>query len=196
MDQLDVENQKLDAILKKAQEDAEYSESGARVSALDPDFIFILVFVAMAFDIVLAVLALLDVVTVGISWVIGIVVSIPPFLIIGFWHYVRLSNLSKAKQDARSKLDKITDEIQKQKNNLVAKKEAQKIAKESGKKVAKKIEKKTVKQATRVAGKKVAVLGSKTALKRGFIALLGTSLPIIGMIPFYTLWMLSTLKDK
>ena len=95
MDSTLIEEQKLNSVLTQAQENAENAGSGVRVSALDPDFLIILSFVAIPFDIVIAVLAVLDIVTFGISWIIRMIVAIPPLLIIGSWQYIRLSSLEK-----------------------------------------------------------------------------------------------------
>ena len=209
MDSISIEEQKLNTVMAQAQESAESAGSGARVSALDPDFLIILSFIAIPFDIVIAILATLDIVTFGISWIIRIIVAVPPLIVIGSWHYMRLSNLEKAKSDAWSKFDKIMEEVKKRREVLRAKqqmvefKKGLKLTKSGGKFAKQQLQKKPLTEAgkktvTRATVKKTATkMGSKIVLKRGAVSLMGTIFPLfVAMIPFYTLWMLSTLKDK
>jgi septum formation inhibitor MinC len=203
------EDQKLDEILRREQENAESAGSSVRVYPLDPDFLVILCFIAIPFDFVIAALALLDVFSLGISWIIRMVVAVPPLLAIGAWHYMRASKLSKAKSDAWSKFDKIAEEVKKHRESLRAKqqmaefKKSLKLTKSKGMFAKQQLKKKTLtetgkKTITKTTVKRTAVkMGSKIVLKRGTIALLGTITPLfVAIIPFYTLWMLSTLKDK
>ena len=209
MDSTLIEEQKLDSVLRQCQENAENAGSGVRVNALDPDFLIILSLIAVPFDIVIAVLALLDVFTFGISWIIRIVVAVPPLIIIGSWHYMRSSSLEKAKSDAWTKFDKIAEEVKKRKEMLKAERDMAefkknlKLTKSGGKFAKQKLQRKALtetgkKTATKQAFKKTATkMGYKIVLRRGTFALVGTILPLfIAMVPFYTLWMLSTLKDK
>ncbi len=188
--------EQLKAFEDKAKKDFENRSLSVKISGLDPDFIIILSFVAIPFDIILAVLAIFDLISFGISWVVGMLVSIPPLVIIGIWHYWRSSNSSKVKEDARAKFDKIIEEIKHQRERKIAEESAKKVATKTAKTAGAKATKEAGKQTTKQVAKKTATrVGSKVALKRGAIAFLGTSIPFIGMIPFYTLWVLSTLRD-
>ena len=215
-----IEERKLKAIEEKAQYEFENRISSARVSALDPDFILILSFVAIPFDIAIAFLSIFDI-FFGISWVIKTVISIPPFIIILIWNYSRTSNLSKTKEDANNKLNKIKNEIKHHRENIIDKKATQETFKKTGKEVGeeavkagkqigKEIGDKTSKEVGGEIGKQVGKeaskktvkttavkISSKIVFKRGILSFLGSIIPFfLAMIPIYSIWVFSTLKDK
>ncbi len=206
----DFEQKRLDNILEQAENDAEKMKSNAKISALDPDFIVILFFIAIPFDIILGILAIFD--AFVIPWILGMVISFIPFGIIVVWHHMRTSDISKTKESIKKRVDKIREEVEKHKKELasvqnsgkevvkevgqeVAKQAGKEVAKEAGQEVAKQAGKEVVKQTGKQAVKSAAIVGSKTAIKKGILSLIGTSVPFIGAIPFYTIWVLSTLKE-
>jgi hypothetical protein len=215
----ELEQKRLNAVLRQAEMDAEEIKSGAKISVLDPDFIVILFFVAIPFDIILAILAIFDVFV--LPWIIGMVISFIPFGIIVIWHQMRTSDISKTKESIKKRVDKIREEIEKHKKELssvetpgkeiiegagkeavkeagqeVTKQAGKEVAKEAGQEVTKQAGKEVVKETSKQAVKSAAIVGSKTAVKKGIVALIGTSIPFIGAIPFYTIWVLSTLKEE
>ncbi len=204
---MDLSDKNLEAITEKVEKDYNETASGAKISVLDPDFLLMLTLVAIPFDLVLAILAILDPLF-GISWVIGIVVSLFPLAIIGVWDYIRSSNTARIESDAKTKYDNIMVKIEKIKAEKKAMefKKGLKLTKSKTKFPKQQLIKKSTTQAGKEAGKQVGKQTVKATARRAFlggffkrsiIAFVGTNVPLfIGMIPWYTIWVVSTAKNK
>ena len=166
-----MEDQKAKATLRSASEKADRIVSNAKVSPFDLDFL-VMLHVAVGFDVVFFFLSLFDAST--ITWLIRIVLNPIPLVTIGIWDYKKTGQLEKAKSNAQSIKSRAQEAVKK------AQKMAQKMEKKAAEKAAKKI---AMKSGAKVVG--------KAALAGG-----GTILPFIGMYPFYTHWVLKTLKAK
>jgi hypothetical protein len=172
---MNFEEQRRRDYLKASDKKAAEKVSLAEVSPFDLDFLVVL-HIAIGFDIVFFFLAIFD--ASIITWVIGMILSPIPLAIVGIWDYKRTGKLERAKGEAQR-----------------IKKTAQEMAKKM-KEAAVKAEKKAVqKAATKTATKTAAKAGTRV-LGRGAIAIFGTNIPFIGLWPFYTVWVLKTLKSK
>ncbi len=188
---MDLSDKNLDAITKKVEKDYSETISESKISALDPDFLLMLVLVAVPFDILLAILAIFDP-FFGISWAIGIIVSLFPLTIIGVWDYSRSSSSARIEADAKSKYDTVMAKIQKMKSEKAAKESAAQAGRKAAEKAGAQAGKQATKQVAKSSVRRVFLGGF---LKRSLIAFIGTNIPfIIGMIPWYTIWVVSTAK--
>ncbi len=201
-----LEEEKLENIMRVAQERADANVAVTRVEALDPDFILILFF-AIGSDAVFFVLAFFDATIV--TWVIGFVLSVPCTLVVGLWDYYRTGRTDKVKEEADKRLKEVKNVIQKRMDERVAKKAVAEGSKRttlrSGQTVAKRTAGKTgVRTGTKAAtttGRKIVLkrgykIAGKMMVKRGGVATIGTNIPYVGMIPFYTIWVVLKLREK
>jgi ABC-type multidrug transport system fused ATPase/permease subunit len=166
----------------------EADSAGDRVGIMDPDFIMILVF-AVFVD-------FLDIITELTSFLlipklIGIVIDIFVLAVIGGWMQKRNRRLDDSKKAAQAA---IAGNIQKQIKNL-----------ERLKKIGR-IDQKVFERYTRRYGQKMGKIGTslvkasrtptgKTMIKSS-LAFLGEILPLIGLMPFWTISVLLMLREK
>ena len=140
----------------------------ARVGPLDPDFLLILLLVAIPFDIVFAVLEIVALFTAELPKLISIPLNIIPFIIICGWSVWRTGQMIKRREEQKKSLEKA---ITKQSAALQ-------------------------KQLTGQMAKKGARVMVRRVLIRGAIAFLGGVVPIVALIPFWTITVILTLKEK
>ncbi len=183
---MDFEEKRWATMIAAEERAAEKDIANTRVSPLDPDFLLILFF-AMGSDFIIAAIAVFD--ALVLTWIIRVLISVVPFLVILLWSISRTGKLSKVKERVNDKINEVK-KIVEQQRQILAEKQAGKVAVKGTGKAA-------TKKAGQVAAKKTAVKATgKTAAKKGIAAVGLTNFPIIGIIPFYTIWALSTLKEK
>ncbi len=183
---MDFEEKRWATMITAEERAAEKDIANARISPLDGDFLLILFF-AMGSDFIIAAIAVFD--ALVLTWILRALISIIPFLVILLWSISRTGKLSKVKEKVNDKINEFKKIVEQQKQILAEKQTGKAVAKGTGK------------TATKGAGKAVAKKGAvkatgKTAAKKGVAAVGLTNFPIIGIIPFYTIWVLSTLKEK
>jgi hypothetical protein len=154
--------------------ESEITKAGAKegVSCLDPDFILIALF-AVFVDALDVVLEIVGVFVAEIPKIVSIPLDIATFAIIGGWSYWRTGRIANSKKEAKDKI----------------KKHLEKLAKRGGK-ATKQLEK-----GTKTLAKTVAKPASRSLL-RGGAALIGEIIPLIGLIPFWTITVISMLREK
>jgi ABC-type multidrug transport system fused ATPase/permease subunit len=184
---MDLEEQKIDAVSKASAGKAEEVVASARVNPLDASFLIILLF-AMIFDVIFFFLAIFD--ASVITWIIGMILSPIPLVVIGIWDYKRAGKLGKAKQEAsriKESAQRFVEESKERLKQLAVKGE-KKMLKKAGSQMVKKTAVKT--------GTKVATKTGIRVFVRGVGSCVGTNIPFVGAFPFYTLWVLLTLREK
>ncbi len=183
---MDFEEKRWATMIAAEERAAEKDIANARISPLDGDFLLILFF-AISFDIIVAIIAIFD--ALVITWIFRALISIVPFLVILLWSISRTGNLSKVKEKVNDKINEVKKIVEQQKQ-ILAEKQAGKVAAKGAGKAA------TKGAGKAVAKKSVVKATGKTAVKKGVAAVGLTNFPVIGIIPFYTIWVLSTLKEK
>ncbi len=198
---MDFEEKRQQDYLRSVEAKADASVVATRVSPLDPDFLVVLFF-AICFDFVFFVLALFDATVIPI--LIRIFLGIIAMITVGIWDYIRTGKIERMKEEAgrvKEQTKKLLEEskqraMQKQAARE-AKKRALKEAKgQAGKKTLTKAEKKIAMKTAKKAARKVVVKTGTKVTVRGVAATIGTIIPIIAMFPFYTIWVLSSLRSS
>jgi hypothetical protein len=151
---------------------------GTRISFLSPDFILILTFALLvdALDLPLFIIKLLTGYVPG--HLISMIADAVTFLVITFWMTIRMSGLNKAKEEQADSLIRLGESYKKR---TIAK---QRLAGMS---------KKAVRRATRRAFSKSAL---RTAVKRGLAGMTLEFIPLVCLLPFWTITVLLTLRKK
>jgi len=169
-------------------EDMSEDEAPARAQAVpgitpfDIDWIIMLAF-AMLADLVTAVIVVLGIIDLfTISTGINIAIDVNVFVIIGGWAWWRTSEMGKSKrQQQEATVKKMEGQVQK----------LQKIGQKEGVQAAE--------QGLKAAQKVMASLMRKAFVKslaRFGAILLGTLIPLVGLIPFWTISVFSMLWEK
>lgn len=146
----------------------ELAAEKAKVSPFDPDFLIILLLVAVPFDIILAILEIIGLFAFQIPKIISIPLNLIPFIIICAWSVWRVGEIIRTREEQKKTLQKA-------------------VAKQSAA-----LQKKLATQIAKV-GTKSAV---RKVLLRGAIAILGGILPIVALIPFWTITTILILREK
>ena len=178
---------------KNHEKEIQEASDQAKVTPLDPDFILILIFAVIvdSLDIVIFILGFLDLFTItsAISILIDIIVS----FIIGGWIYSRTNRIMQSKKQRIEALNKKAQQLynrmsQMNKMGKVSDKALERYGKRFGKQAA--------------VGKKLIARMAKTpiirTLTRTGITLLGEmgGLEFLGIIPFWTISVVTVLKEK
>ena len=157
-----------------SEEEIEMAGSGERVAPLDPDFILILFYAILgdAIGAVIIILGILDFYTV--TTLVNILVNIFFFVPISIWLYWRTNRIAQSKKTKIEELQKRTRQLAK-----------------TAPRIAQQLEKATARIGARVATR----LLLKVAI-RGLAAFAGSVTPFIGLIPFWSITVLLTLREK
>jgi len=160
--------------IREVEEMVERAGASARISPLDPDFILVLFGAAIPFDIIFGILELLGLLS---AWVpispvtlkiISIILNILAFTIICGWAIWRSQKIIK------------TREAQKKALQETLAKRGMALEKQLTKALAKR-------------GMKALV---RRVLIRGLVAVIGGILPLVAFIPFWTITVILTLREK
>lgn len=166
--QLAIENPEENLNNRQITQRIEDAGEKAKVSPLDPDFLLILLLIALPFDVLSAILEIINMPTLQISKVISFLINMIPFVIICGWSIWRTGQMVKAREEQKKSLEKA---ISKQSAN---------------------IQKQLARQMTKTGIKAV----TRRLVIRGAIAFLGSSIHFIAFIPFWTITIILTLKEK
>jgi F0F1-type ATP synthase membrane subunit b/b' len=178
-----------------------------RVSPFDVDFILILFLVAIPADLLSIVLTIIALFTETIGWwvwlLIDILISFPIYL----WIKWRLNKIAKSKEERKREVEKFlrqraqaleAEATRLEKNVAEGGEEAAKIVKTATREGAEEAGK-----AARAAAKTMSNMAVKLAGKSSakvFLRIMGRCLlkaiPFIGCIPFWTITVFETLKEK
>lgn len=139
----------------------------SRVHFLDPDFLVFAMPFAVLIDLVDIILELTSFVV--IPKLLGMVADVVTFAIIGGWMYWRTGRMADAKKQQQEQM---------------------------GKKLAEKASQLSKKAKKQVAQKVVAKQASKKVFARMGLVLIGELIPFVGLIPFWTISVISTLRKK
>ena len=169
----------------------EVAGTEAGISPLDPDFLLFALPFAFINDLILAVLEILMLFTKGATKIIAIVVNIIVLIILGSWMHWRLKRIEKNKKDYADSLKKaalfgIKKLSKLQKIGDVSPKVFERYIRLYGKQMGK-IGRATAKAATKPLTK---------ALIRGGLSALGGFIVILGLIPFWTIMVILSLREK
>ena len=168
-------------------------EAGAieRVFPLDPDFILILFFALAvdALDIAFVILGILDVYT--LSEAISIAIDIAILIFIGGWIGHRTGKIAQSKRDRVKAIQKNIQQIAKRMGTF---QKAGKVPNEVFERYMRRYSKQMGRMGRTTAQAARSPVG-KTLLRSG-IAFLGEIIPIIGVIPFWTITVILTLREK
>lgn len=185
--------------------DQEIEEAGemAMVSPLDPDFLCFALPLALLSDLIVITLTILAIITIplslglsiaallAISTVVDVITAVP----LGFWIYWRTNRIAKTKEERKKEIE---DSLQKKSQILEresleeAEKNTARLAARESTEEASKIAAKT---AAKTAGKTVSRSGTKIFLRTGLRFILKRTI-VLGLIPFWTISVLETLKEK
>lgn len=148
----------------------------SKVHPLDIDFlVFAMPFAMMvdALDIILEITSILI-----IPKLIGIIIDVFVFIVISWWMYKRVKKIAEAKKQARER----TEQIKQQVMSKVQGFQQQASSKLQG------LKQQALKAAERGPLRRV--------LTRGAVVLLGEIIPFLGILPFWTIAVFSTLREK
>lgn len=148
------------------EEEVERAGEEAKISPTDPDFILIFIF-ALLIDAFDIGLEILSFFTLEIPQVIIKPIDAGAFIIISGWSFWRTGNIAKSKMERKKQLLKLTKKLGK-----------------PGRAVTQRL--------TKIVAKKAVF----RILGRGLLALIGESIPLFGMLPFWTITVIWTLREK
>lgn len=180
----------------------------ARVSPLDADFILILLLVAIPADILSIVLTIIALFTASIGWWIWLAIDIFISAPIYFWVKYRTDKIAKSKeerkmeieQSLRQRANSLEEEALRLEKTLAKEggEEAAKVAKTAAREGAEEASK-SARLATRALSKVAVKLVGKSSA-RIILRIAGRCLlkmvPLVGCIPFWTITVLETIKEK
>src|SRR3989338_6863700 len=148
----------------------------SRVHPLDIDFLVFAMPFAMLVD---AVDIILEITSIFIiPKVIGIVIDIFVFAVISWWMYKRVKRLAEARKQARERTEQIKQQIMSRVQGFQQKASSQ----------LQSLKQQAFKTAQRGPLRRV--------LTRGAVVLLGELIPFVGILPFWTITVFSTLREK
>ncbi len=148
----------------------------SRVHPLDLDFLVFAMPFAMLVDAVDIILELTSVFI--IPKVIGIVIDIFVFVVISWWMYKRVRRIAEAKKQARERTEQIKQQVMSKVQGFQQRASSQLQGLKQ--------------QALKAAGRGPL----RRVLTRGAVVLLGELIPFVGILPFWTIAVFSTLREK
>lgn len=172
--------------------EGQIQEAGERagISPFDPDFLLVLLF-AMIVDAADVVLFIASFFGFGIPKLIGIIIDIIVFATIMGWIWWRVGEINKSKEVKRKE---IQASLEKSRNRLL---KLQKLGE---------VDPKVFERYMRIYSRQMERLGRITArlIRRAFsralvrvgIAVIGEIIIVLGLIPFWTITVILTLREK
>ena len=189
------EQDSMDEIAKEIPTDAEIeaqiNEAGeqARVSPLDPDFLIFALPIALIVDVLDIILEIAGVAV--IPKLVGIILDVLTFIIIIGWIHWRTKKIEKSKRARQIALQKTAQK------GIRRLKKLQKIGKVSDKVFGRYMRRFGERMGK--GGRLIAKMARKPlgrTLTKGSLVLLGEIVWLIGLIPFWTIAVVSTLRKK
>lgn len=194
--------------IDQAIEDASYP---ARVSFLDPDFLCFALPFAITFDLISIILTIVAFFTASIGWWVWVAIDGVAMAVIGGWIYFRTSQIIESKEEKKKE---IQENLQKQAQSL-EKESAEKASRIAAREAAEEASRTTIREAEQILAKEATQQEARMAVKAAAKAegkilsrsigkifskmggrFLLKAIPLVGCIPFWTITVLETLKEK